>query len=134
MDYGVGRPKGNEDIYIARYERHNREVMEYFKDRSEQLLVLNITAGEGWTKLCPFLNEQIPSISFPCANIASEREKLPWRKNFWYRKFTRQARELLRTATGRATIELRVRWYCRSSLVCFTGLSAWRSLFPFQVS
>ena len=38
--YGVGRPKGNEDIYIARYERHNREVMEYFKHRSEQLLVL----------------------------------------------------------------------------------------------
>ena len=74
--YGVGRPKGNEDIYIARYERHNREVMEYFKDRSEQLLVLNITAGEGWTKLCPFLNEQIPSISFPCANIASEKGEI----------------------------------------------------------
>jgi hypothetical protein len=99
--YGVGRPKGNEDIYIARYERHNRDVMEYFKDRSEQLLVLNITAGEGWTKLCPFLNEQIPSVSFPRANIASERRKLPWSKNFWYRKFKRQAKELLRTATAR---------------------------------
>ena len=95
--YGVGHPKGNEDVYIARYERHNREVMEYFKHRSEQLLVLNITAGEGWTKLCPFLNEQIPAINFPSANIASERKKLLWRKNFWYRKFRRQARELLRS-------------------------------------
>jgi len=63
--------------------------------------VLNITAGEGWTKLCPFLNEQIPVISFPRANTASEREKLPWRKNFWYRKFKRQTKELLRTATAR---------------------------------
>ena len=39
-------------VYIARYERHNREVMEYFNNRSEQLLVFNITAGEGWTKRC----------------------------------------------------------------------------------
>ena len=38
--YGVGHPEGNEDVYIARYERDNREVMEYFKHRSEQLLVL----------------------------------------------------------------------------------------------
>jgi Sulfotransferase domain len=73
--------------------------MEYFKDRSEELLVLNITAGEGWTKLCPFLNKQIPSVSFPRANIASERRKLPWSKNFWYRKFSRQAEELLRRST-----------------------------------
>ena len=75
--------------------------MEYFKHRSEQLLVFNITAGEGWTKLCPYLNEQIPAINFPSANIASERKKLLWRNNFWYRKFKRQAKELLRTATGR---------------------------------
>ncbi len=24
--YGVGRPKGNEAIYVTRYERHNREI------------------------------------------------------------------------------------------------------------
>jgi hypothetical protein len=79
--YGIGRPKGNEDVYIRRYERHNREVLEYFKDRSEQLLVLDITAGEGWTKLCPFLGEQIPAISFPCANTASDREQLAKRES-----------------------------------------------------
>lgn len=99
--YGVGRPKGNEDIYIARYERHNRELMEYFKDRGEQRLVLRITAGEGWTKLYPFLNEQIPGLSFPRENIASEKRNSPWSKKLWYRKFRRQAKELLRTATGR---------------------------------
>jgi hypothetical protein len=35
-------------------ERHDREVMEYFKNREEDLLVLDIAAGEGWEKLCPF--------------------------------------------------------------------------------
>jgi len=103
--YGVGRPKGNEDVYIARCERHNREVMEYFKDRSEQLLALNITAGEGWTKLCPFLDEQIPVISFPCANTVAEREKLLRRESFWprrmYRDFRRHAKQLMTSSTAR---------------------------------
>jgi hypothetical protein len=98
--YGVGRPKGNENVYIARYERHNREVLEYFKDRSEQLLVLNITAGEGWTKLCPFLGEQIPPIGFPRANTASERDKLRKRDSFLpsrlYLKVKRRAKRLIR--------------------------------------
>ena len=100
--YGVGRPKGNEDVYIARYDRHNREVMEYFKHRSEQLLVFNITAGEGWTKRCPFLDEQVPAISFPCANTVAEREKLLRRESFWprrmYRNFRRHVKQLMRSS------------------------------------
>jgi hypothetical protein len=70
--YGVARPKGNEDVYISRYERHNREVMEHFKDRPHQLLILDITAGEGWEKLCPFLGKPIPATPFPYANTAPE--------------------------------------------------------------
>jgi hypothetical protein len=96
--YGVGRPKGNEDVYIARYERHNREVLEYFKGRSEQLLVLNITSGEGWTKLCPFLGETAPVIPFPCANAAPQREKMDKRHKSWlwrtYFKIRRRAKGL----------------------------------------
>jgi hypothetical protein len=99
--YGVGRPKGNEDAYIWRYERHNREVLEYFKDRSEQLLVLNITAGEGWTKLCPFLGEQIPTIGFPCANTASDREKLSKRESSrWWQGYLKIRRGVNRLMTG----------------------------------
>jgi Sulfotransferase domain len=97
--YGIGCPRGNEDIYIARYKRHSREVLEYFKDRSEQLLVLNITAGEGWEKLCPFLGEPIPSIRFPCANTASEREKMRKLESFWpsrmYLKLTGRLKRLM---------------------------------------
>jgi hypothetical protein len=99
--YGIGRPKGNEDIYIRRYERHNREVLEYFKDRSEQLLVLNITAGEGWTKLCPFLGERIPTIGFPCANTASDREKLSKRESSrWWQRYLKVRRGVKRVMTG----------------------------------
>jgi hypothetical protein len=37
--YGAGCPKGNEDIYITRYECHNKEVLEYFKDKPDDLFV-----------------------------------------------------------------------------------------------
>ena len=73
--YGVGHPKGHEEIYIERYERHNREVIEYFADRGNDLLILNITGGEGWEKLCPFLNKPVPAVRFPCVNTALDREK-----------------------------------------------------------
>jgi len=66
--YGKGYPVGNEDIYIQRYTQHNEEVFEYFKDRPGDLLPLWLTEGEGWEKLCPFLDKEIPSIPFPHVN------------------------------------------------------------------
>ena len=71
--YGVGHPVGNEEIYVARYERHNREVLEYFADRPDDLLVLKITEGDGWEKLSPFLGLPIPDADFPRANSARAR-------------------------------------------------------------
>jgi len=66
--YGVGCPKGHEPIYIARYEQHTREVLEYFRFRPHDLLVLKITEGEGWERLCPFLGREIPKVPFPHLN------------------------------------------------------------------
>lgn len=72
--YGVGFPRGNEETYVARYERHNREVLDFFRDKPGQLLLLDITAGEGWEKLCPFLGVDLPEASFPFANSAASRK------------------------------------------------------------
>jgi hypothetical protein len=73
--YGVGCPLGNEDVYVARYERHNREVMEHFLSRPNDLLVLRLTDGDGWATLCPFLGEAIPKVDFPQVNRGSDRTK-----------------------------------------------------------
>jgi hypothetical protein len=103
--YGVGYPKGNENVYVARYERHNREVMEYFKDRRQQLLVLDITSGEGWGKLCPFLGETAPAIPFPRANTAPQRERMDKRDRSWlwrtYFKIRRRAKGLTMPSRAR---------------------------------
>lgn len=63
-----GAPKDNRAVWIRRYETHNAEVMAYFRDRPESLLVLRITEGEGWEKLCPFLGKRLRKRAFPHAN------------------------------------------------------------------
>jgi sulfotransferase family protein len=67
--YGVGCPEGNEDVYVERYERHNREVIEYFAERPDDFLVLRVTEGEGWEKLCPFLGKDVPDVAFPFEDV-----------------------------------------------------------------
>lgn len=47
----------------AAYAKHVDGVMEYFKDR--EVLVMDIPAGDGWEKLCPFLGQEIPREPFP---------------------------------------------------------------------
>ena len=73
--YGAGCPAGNEQIYIARYEQHSRDVTEYFKNRPADLLVLRLTEGDGWEKLCPFLGNKTPDTDFPFENRVNEREE-----------------------------------------------------------
>lgn len=73
--YGVGCPKGNEQVYLERYRQHYKEVTEYFKGRENSLLRIDLEKGHGWKELCDFLNVEIPTIPFPHANKASEREK-----------------------------------------------------------
>ena len=73
--YGVGWPEGNEAIYLKRFNDHNREVQEYFKERPQDLLVMDLAKGEGWDKLCPFLGLDIPNEPFPHANKSKKRGK-----------------------------------------------------------
>jgi hypothetical protein len=47
------------------YDLHYKNVTEYFKGRPDKLLILNITAGDGWEKLCPFLGKAVVHEPFP---------------------------------------------------------------------
>jgi hypothetical protein len=55
----------NADRLAYVYDWHHKNVMDYFKDRPESLLVLNICGGEGWEVLCPFLERSILQEEFP---------------------------------------------------------------------
>ena len=78
----AGCPAGNEETYKARYERHNKEVLEYFADRPDDLLVIDLPNDDGWTRLCAFLRHAEPDEPFPHANKASLSRKV---KN-WLKK------------------------------------------------
>lgn len=67
----AGCPEGNEAVYVARYERHNREVLEYFRGRPDDLLVIDFPNADGWGPLCRFLGHEVPDEPFPHANKAS---------------------------------------------------------------
>ena len=72
----AGCPAGNEHIYVERYERHNREVLEYFAARPNDLLIIDLPNDDGWSRLFPFLGHPIPKEPFPHANKASWSRKL----------------------------------------------------------
>lgn len=58
----------DKDYWIGIKQRRFSEVIAYFEDRPQDLLVLNLMKGEGWLELCSFLNKPIPDVAFPSAN------------------------------------------------------------------
>jgi 3'-phosphoadenosine 5'-phosphosulfate (PAPS) 3'-phosphatase len=63
----------DEALFRAGYERFVQGVQDYFKNRPGDLLTLDVAAGEGWEKLCPFLGKPIPDQPFPKANVTQIR-------------------------------------------------------------
>lgn len=57
---------------IHTYNQHLRQVQDYFAYRPEQLLVLDICAGDGWTELCEFLQQPLPGQAFPYVRREAE--------------------------------------------------------------
>jgi len=52
---------------IQRYTVHNSKVREFFKDKPNYIEMC-FENGDGWSKLCKFLDKPIPIIDFPHAN------------------------------------------------------------------
>lgn len=70
-----GSPHYNEDRYSYVYDSHEAGVRTYFSGRPDDLLVMDISAGEGWNKLCPFLSVPIPEGPFPHLNRKEEKDQ-----------------------------------------------------------
>lgn len=72
---GKGLPKNNKDHFITTYRKHNQNVLAYFKDRPADLLVLNLSEGNEWEKICTFLGKEIPNEAFPKSNTSSDNQR-----------------------------------------------------------
>ncbi len=61
------------DEWSNEWDLHHKEVNEYFKDRKDDLLIMDIPSGDGWEKLCTFLDKPILSDNFPRQNVTPAR-------------------------------------------------------------
>jgi hypothetical protein len=50
------------------YNNHNQQVIDYFADKPDKLLVICWENKDGWNKLCDFLNKSVPKVPFPHLN------------------------------------------------------------------
>ncbi len=63
----------DEDKFKQSYLDFVERVKIYFKDRPNDLLIIDVIKGEGWEKLCPFLDKPLPHIPFPKTNVSQIR-------------------------------------------------------------
>jgi hypothetical protein len=60
-----GRTSFDPAAFSRAYDDYHERVREHFRGRPHDLLILDISAGEGWGPLCEFLNLRTPGTQFP---------------------------------------------------------------------
>ena len=58
----------DETVFLQKYRAYHQEVLAYFAERPDALLTLDLTQGNAFEKLCPFLDKPIPRRPFPHQN------------------------------------------------------------------
>jgi len=58
----------NKEIMMAHYNQHNADVMAYFKDRQEDLCVINLSKEDSYQVFCDFVGEKPLYDTFPWEN------------------------------------------------------------------
>jgi hypothetical protein len=78
LAYGFNYPHGLERQHINFYERHNSDVVEFFKkNNSEHLLKILCWESSGdWLELCSFLEKSCPLVDFPHINKMTDHKIL----------------------------------------------------------
>jgi len=67
--------KMDKALWREEFEEHHNNVRKYFADRPHDLLEFDVTKGDGWKKLCLFLNKEMPSIQFPAVNRVTDQSR-----------------------------------------------------------
>ena len=68
--YGTLNPT---DTELLRHKHvHEADVRRYFDGRPSDLLYFDIVGGDGWERLCPFLNRPVLGRTFPKRNVTAD--------------------------------------------------------------
>ena len=61
--------KFDEKKFKIGYFQHLKDVQDYFRNRPEDLIIIDVVRGEGYEKLCSFLELEVVETQFPHKNI-----------------------------------------------------------------
>ena len=66
--YGFDNPIGHQKDIVKRYKQHKKAILEYFKDRADDLLVIEIGEEKALEKISRFLNKETTYEKMPHKN------------------------------------------------------------------
>ena len=72
---------GSRQTIIENFNAHNAAAREFFADKPDRFLELDITKGEGWHTLCSFLGKDVPDRQFPHLNPTDKKMILKKKSN-----------------------------------------------------
>jgi hypothetical protein len=67
----------NKELLIADYNAHNNAILQYFRHRPEDVLVLNVAEPGAYDQLCRFLGKPCTGKEFPWENKTANAGKRP---------------------------------------------------------
>ncbi|HNX69324.1 MAG TPA: sulfotransferase [Candidatus Omnitrophota bacterium] len=71
LAYGYRFLEGHEEAFLEIYRKHEENVKTYFAKKPRNLLTVCWENGDGWEKLCAFLEKPVPAQPFPWENKAA---------------------------------------------------------------
>jgi hypothetical protein len=83
---GMGLIAAEKENSLAIYKKHITGVRDYFRDRPDDLLVMDISKGGEWEPLCRFLGRDVPDVPFPHRRDSSRKRKKRNRLHRWFRR------------------------------------------------
>jgi hypothetical protein len=72
-ELAYGQKNFDAPLFLERYQRHNEEILAYFANRPDDLLVMDMSDGKEWRGLPSFLKVDTPQVSYPVKYRAVNR-------------------------------------------------------------
>jgi len=69
-----GQTEFDAEVFLQRYRAHNQQVLDHFKNRPSDLLVMDMDKGAGWSELCAFVDRPLPDVPYPVLFTSASKD------------------------------------------------------------